>query len=329
MSTEEPFNAIGIREDMARRFGGHDEDHDMNVHPLACMYGPNCKRVREYDETWSTMVVGGLGVIESKIQDIANRTDDMDTSLKVDQSGMDLSQHSTVFFCDLCMRHSVVSYECYERTWGISKEFQTGGEYYLYIACTTHLLKTPAFLRTLDRESGDMVVKDPIRDVAMAALVIPDEVFEMGEEEPKKKGKSAKKRRLSDLETEVETTLLIPPSSEISPEIPMATMVYTTKDAEVEVPDMFNQSTTTIPPSPPKLPQEPPNEPPIKAYRPWDGIVRRAVPVAIPEVDANKSEKPKPPMAMGQMYSSFQPKPSQSSGSGSMGGSMGWGSRRV
>lgn len=122
-------------------------------------------------------MAGGLPAIEGAIEAIERRADGVDGTLQVEDPGMDLSLHSLLLVCEVCMRHSVVSYECYQRTlrastgwscagiggagegtgaeeggpvpWcgivGVHAPFATGGEYYLFIACTAGLYTTPSF----------------------------------------------------------------------------------------------------------------------------------------------------------------------------------------
>lgn len=85
---DDDFNAILIKEDMVNKFGRDPEDiHLSTMHPLGCMHGDGKRKVTEYEETWATRMVGGLGVIEEQIEKIAKSTDDIDTRLNVDEAG--------------------------------------------------------------------------------------------------------------------------------------------------------------------------------------------------------------------------------------------------
>lgn len=148
-------------------FGGDREDHDLGLHPLGCRHAPGrvCI-VGGCEETWSTRIAGGLPAIQCAIEAIERRADGVDGTLRVECAGMDLSLHSLLLVCEGCMRHSVVSYECYLRTlrgsvvgreggheddggWcgitGVHVPFATAGEYYLFVACTAGLYTTPCF----------------------------------------------------------------------------------------------------------------------------------------------------------------------------------------
>ena len=108
----------------------------------------------------------GLAKIEKAILEMESSTDTLDTLLQIDMHGMNLDQHSTILMCEVCMRHSVVSYESYLRVtgkWckqqgfgasesgtrtgiaGLYVPFVSAAEYYLYVACTAGLIRTPRF----------------------------------------------------------------------------------------------------------------------------------------------------------------------------------------
>ena len=128
-----------------------------------------------------------MEVVSEIVDRICNSIEDIDTDLRMDEANTDMTQHSTCLFCDHCMKHSVVSYESYVRTvsrmcdtvdgqlrWqdttAVQQPFQSGVEYYMHIALTWGLLKTPLFARM-----NDVVEMRSSKLVAMNSILIPEE----------------------------------------------------------------------------------------------------------------------------------------------------------
>lgn len=125
--------------------------------------------ISECVPTYATVVACGEGreglkKLEEAILQMEKNTDSLDTSLLIDMHGMNLEQHSTILMCELCMKHSVVCYESYNRECvkrlgdsgapgttadgglaGMYPQFTCPADYYLYIACTAGLARTPRF----------------------------------------------------------------------------------------------------------------------------------------------------------------------------------------
>lgn len=130
--------------------------------------------IGECEDTYSTVVACGKGKeglkkIELAILKMEAGADALDASVQIDMPGMNLEQHSTILMCEVCMRHSVVSYESYARLAkkcsmntfgkvpvlaGLCTEFSSAAEYYLYVACTAGLVKTPKFRHSMSGRIG-------------------------------------------------------------------------------------------------------------------------------------------------------------------------------
>jgi hypothetical protein len=163
--------------DLARIFAGHSADTDFTLHPPGCRHQASSKPILACGETWSTVLVGGLGAVEQSILDIEAAADSLSNTVRIDMPGMHLGPHSLVLPCEVCMRHSVVSWEWYKevqdksvactehvRGWHgtsaapsgplppslhprlhLTQSLSCATEYYLFIACTYSLLETPRF----------------------------------------------------------------------------------------------------------------------------------------------------------------------------------------
>jgi hypothetical protein len=138
-----------------------------------------------------------MHAIHDTITDMEKQTDSLSalscTPTRVDMPMHDLVAHSTMLFCDVCMKSSVVSFENYRDVMGKSRgmqiqknplndgrnagnkmgiytRMQTPQEYYLYVAMTRGLLRTPCFARTSHMDASSVMRRVPI-----PAVVIPDE----------------------------------------------------------------------------------------------------------------------------------------------------------
>lgn len=151
-------DATQVREhgaDMAYMFSGAPEDSDYSLHPSGCRHQACSLPISQCSETWSTRLAGGMRSIERRIEAIEESVDQLSLELRIDMPGMHLGQHSLVLPCEICLRHSVVSWEWYSKVLGHCCkstgvclgfcDFQTPAEYYLFIANTYHLLQTPQF----------------------------------------------------------------------------------------------------------------------------------------------------------------------------------------
>lgn len=168
--------------DLARIFAGHSADTDFTLHPPGCRHQASCKPISACGETWSTVLVGGLDAVEQSILDIEAAADSLSNTLRIDVPGMHLGPHSLVLPCEVCMRHSVVSWEWFQEVQDksvactlrdvrgckgtaaaasaapskallssfhprlhLTQSLSCATEYYLFIACTYSLLETPRF----------------------------------------------------------------------------------------------------------------------------------------------------------------------------------------
>ena len=128
-------------------------------HPLGCRHSQGKKKILGCAETYLTKMVGGLQKIEDMVVQIEQDADKLDVCEKVGEHGMHLGQHSMVMACEVCGKHSMVSYENYLSVLevsGVDKveqkfnfAFSNAAEYYMYAAKTYPLLKTPDFSRLL------------------------------------------------------------------------------------------------------------------------------------------------------------------------------------
>lgn len=219
---------------LAQTWGG-PEDHDMDVHPpgvccvcvvfillarhyltpacrAGCRHAPGRQSILGLSETWATRMVGGMHAIHDTVTDMEKQMDSRSSlshmPTRVDMSLHDLVAHSTMLFCDVCMKSSVVSFENYRDVMGKSRGMhmqntgdsgdpgkhgnkmgiyacmQTPQEYYLYVAMTRGLLRTPCFARMSQvdddghlspmRRNREMDSSSVMRRVPIPAIVIPD-----------------------------------------------------------------------------------------------------------------------------------------------------------
>ena len=136
--------------------------------------------------------MGGKAKVAEMVEKLGASIGGISTSIQVDQAGMSLVPHSTCFFCEQCIKHSIVSYERYVKSiegmcnrvngklgWnvpacgGVAGErlglrvhepFTCGLSYYIWMVSTASLLRTP--------QLSIVVGKDEERtDFAMTALV--------------------------------------------------------------------------------------------------------------------------------------------------------------
>ena len=99
------------QQDLAVIFSRRPEDEDFSMHPPGCRHQASCTRISECADTWSTRLVGGVKEIEDRIVAIEESVDRLPLHLKIDMPGMHLGQHSLVLPCEICKKHSVVSWE--------------------------------------------------------------------------------------------------------------------------------------------------------------------------------------------------------------------------
>ena len=131
------------RTSLVNLFSGVDDE---DAHPPGCRHVGMA--VESCPETYSTMLVGGMGAIAEEVRRIERLADELDSGLGVDMQGMDVGVHSIVLFCEVCKMHSVVSWENYrdvcEKS-GRGSSCRPPGDYYLSMVATSPLLRTPGF----------------------------------------------------------------------------------------------------------------------------------------------------------------------------------------
>ena len=124
----------------------HEKLIDERHTHTGCRHAPGRRRILDCPDTWATRLVGGMHAIEKVIVEMETRADSSSkpttrTSTQVDMPNHDLTDHSTILFCELCMQSSVVCFENYrnvmakvmgdgmdgwmERTMGIYKPMES------------------------------------------------------------------------------------------------------------------------------------------------------------------------------------------------------------
>lgn len=139
-------------------FGGDQEDHDCVglLHPPGCRHAPGRIAIRDCPETCCTVVVGGMLAIEKAIEELEQCVDRSDPTLHPGAMGMNNAQNSICLYCEICNKHSVVSWECYNKNIrrGESSHkpcyipLRKPGEYYMFVAMNRDIYITPNFCQS-------------------------------------------------------------------------------------------------------------------------------------------------------------------------------------
>lgn len=216
---------------IAKHFGGDPEDCDDTLHPVGCRYAPGMWNwvcmcwpldmplihgmyatgrqsiTSDCSETYSTIILGGLHVIEEAICCMEGMADQSHPSHMVDVHGYDLAPNSLVLMCEVCMKHSVVSYESYCRVamrdngmqWcgmlGVHQPIRTAAEYYVHMACTGALYRTPEF-RYSSKKTGEVKRKSNTR-IVMDSIDMEEVERSLRRKVPKKLAAEVKEEKVS------------------------------------------------------------------------------------------------------------------------------------
>lgn len=142
-------------EEIDKLFGKDPEDTDHRICPIGCRHRKQPIQGTDADETWATRMVGGIDAISSTIVLMEEQVDQSEKK-GVDTAGMNHGHHSVFLPCEHCGKHSVCSWEAYQRcidrlggggAAGVMeiKMMKTWQEYYLHIALTGHIMTIPSF----------------------------------------------------------------------------------------------------------------------------------------------------------------------------------------
>jgi hypothetical protein len=119
------------------------EDFDLDEHASGCRHDPKKLQIRSMDETYSTVIVGGIQRVNAKIEEMEQAAHMYNKEYKVDSMGHDMCHNSLMITCDLCGKTGLVSWESQKRSNPSALEgFKHPQEYYLYLAATVRFLRT-------------------------------------------------------------------------------------------------------------------------------------------------------------------------------------------
>jgi hypothetical protein len=154
------------------------EDFDLDEHASGCRHDPKKLQIRSMEETYSTVIVGGIQRVNAKIEEMERAAHMYDKEYKVDSMGHDMCHNSLMITCDLCGKTGLVSWESQKRSNPSALEgFKHPQEYYLYLAATVRFLRTDFVCEDWPckedvsmkrkREDGDMIKMSRIYDALL------------------------------------------------------------------------------------------------------------------------------------------------------------------
>lgn len=174
---------------MQKWYGGDAEDNDDSMHPPGCRFAPGRISILDCPLTWNVVVVGGLSKVEEAILELEEYVDNSNPYMRIGDPGMNIGQNCSCLFCEICGKHSVVSWENYSRVvgrlslgesssnWedgpsiGMHPQIQHPADYYLFMAMTRDIHITPYFHEEADESesctSMNMMMMDEMMDEIM------------------------------------------------------------------------------------------------------------------------------------------------------------------